>query len=112
MTHIFNAYTSTFDVSFLIVICDLCPDNEIEKEHSGSSIPTSQFTKFSATESDEQGIAGSSVQLRSLTGSLATSASKLYDLDGNLGIFFVFQDISLRSEGQYKLQFILVDIES
>lgn len=49
--------------------------------------------------------------MRNLAGATVASAEKLYDLDGNLGIFFIFQDISLRTEGVFKLEFSLMDIE-
>lgn len=51
------------------------------------------------------------VRMRNLAGATVASAEKLYDLDGNLGIFFIFQDISLRTEGVFKLEFSLMDIE-
>jgi len=54
----------------------------------------------------------SAVRMRNLAGATVASAEKLYDLDGNLGIFFIFQDISLRIEGVFKLEFSLVDIEN
>lgn len=49
---------------------------------------------------------------KNLVGASVASATKLYDLDGKLGIFFIFQDISLRSEGLFRLQFSLTDIGS
>lgn len=51
-------------------------------------------------------------KLKNLVGASVASATKLYDLDGKLGIFFIFQDISLRSEGLFRLQFSLTDIGS
>lgn len=39
---------------------------------------------------------------RNLIGSLAVSANRLTDLNNNLGIWFVFQDLSIRQEGSFK----------
>lgn len=50
--------------------------------------------------------------MRNLVGSSVASAIKLYDLDGNLGIFYVFQDVSFRTEGKFKLAFSLINVGS
>jgi hypothetical protein len=39
-------------------------------------------------------------------------ATRLLDLDGSPGIWFVFQDIAIRTEGQYSLHFQVFDLES
>jgi hypothetical protein len=52
------------------------------------------------------------VNMKNLVGSAAVSATKLYDLEGKLGIFFVFHDISLRTEGRFRLRITLIDIGS
>lgn len=49
---------------------------------------------------------------RNLVGSLVASAVKLYDPQGQLGIFFIFQDLSIRLEGKYRLGFTLVDVHT
>lgn len=54
----------------------------------------------------------SSIKMRNLVGSSVSSATKLYDLNGNLGIFFIFQDVSLRTEGYFRLKFSLIDVGS
>jgi hypothetical protein len=54
----------------------------------------------------------STVNMKNLVGSAAVSATKLYDLEGKLGIFFVFHDISLRTEGSFRLRITLIDIGS
>ncbi|KAJ1970542.1 hypothetical protein H4R35_005801 [Dimargaris xerosporica] len=50
------------------------------------------------------------VEIRNLIGSPATSACKLYDNENQLGIFFIFQDLSIRTEGTFTLKFSFVDI--
>ncbi|ORY02827.1 hypothetical protein K493DRAFT_207704 [Basidiobolus meristosporus CBS 931.73] len=49
---------------------------------------------------------------RSLTGTLASSLYKLKDVDNTDGGFFVFSDVSVRVEGQFRLQFSLFEIIS
>lgn len=78
-----------------------------------TTFSANQIINFSTKEMDKEGQEKStSLRMRNLVGSLVSSASKLYDLDGNLGIFFVFPDVSIRSEGTYKLKFSLIDIGS
>ncbi|ORX90014.1 hypothetical protein K493DRAFT_231780 [Basidiobolus meristosporus CBS 931.73] len=47
---------------------------------------------------------------RSLTGTLVSSLYKLKDVDNSDGGFFVFSDISVRVEGQFRLKFSLFEI--
>ncbi|KAF9435044.1 hypothetical protein BGZ76_006986 [Entomortierella beljakovae] len=42
---------------------------------------------------------------RNLTGAVGASGDLLKDLDGNIGIFFAFPDLSVRTEGIYTLKF-------
>ncbi|KAF9580107.1 hypothetical protein BGW38_003375 [Lunasporangiospora selenospora] len=42
---------------------------------------------------------------RNLTGAITASAALLRGLDGKLGIYFAFPDISVRTEGTYTLKF-------
>ncbi|OLL23712.1 hypothetical protein NEOLI_002961 [Neolecta irregularis DAH-3] len=43
--------------------------------------------------------------MRNLIGNLVGSAFKLTDTDGKLGIWFIFQDLSVRTEGKFTLKF-------
>jgi hypothetical protein len=47
---------------------------------------------------------------RSTTGSIVSSLYRLKDLDNKDGAFFVFPDLSVRMEGQYRLKFSLFEI--
>jgi hypothetical protein len=47
---------------------------------------------------------------RNLIGSLAVPASKLTDQNHETGIWFVFQDLSVRTEGNFCLKFTFVDV--
>jgi hypothetical protein len=45
-----------------------------------------------------------------LVGSLVSSVHLSRDLNHELGIFFVFPDLSVRIDGNYRLKFVLMDI--
>lgn len=47
---------------------------------------------------------------RNLIGSLAASAFRLTDPDDRIGIWFVLQDLSVRTEGQFRLRFSFVNV--
>ncbi|KAG4414036.1 hypothetical protein IFR04_012852 [Cadophora malorum] len=47
---------------------------------------------------------------RNLIGSLAASAFRLTDPDDRIGIWFVLQDLSIRTEGQFRLRFSFVNV--
>ncbi len=49
---------------------------------------------------------------RNLIGSLSTSAFRLHDLKKEYGIWFVLQDLSIRSEGTFRLKFHFLDLSS
>ncbi|GAN09185.1 hypothetical protein MAM1_0249d08707 [Mucor ambiguus] len=102
----------TFDVSFLVVTCDAYQDfgNSDTDENLKNVKP--KIDTIPTVAIDEGGREQyCAVRMRSLAGATVASAEKLYDLDGNLGIFFIFQDVSLRIEGSFRLEFSLVDIE-
>lgn len=85
-------------------MCDSWQQNEPE-----DSIQVVSFPSITDEEGTE---ANSAIKMRNLVGSSVSSATKLYDLNGNLGIFFVFQDVSLRTEGFFRLKFSLIDVGS
>ncbi|BGP21820.1 velvet factor family protein [Rhodotorula toruloides] len=45
-----------------------------------------------------------------LIGTLHTNANKLRDLDGEMGLYFVLPDLSVRTEGAFRLRLRLVDL--
>lgn len=47
---------------------------------------------------------------RNLIGSLAASAFRLTDPDDRIGIWFVLQDLSVRTEGHFRLRFSFVNV--
>lgn len=84
-----------------------------------SSIDTSHFavlvelwssdgtTNVSLVNGYPQGTGG---HTRNLIGSLAATAFKLHDLEDQLGIWFVLQDLSVRTEGEFRLKFSFVNL--
>jgi hypothetical protein len=47
---------------------------------------------------------------RNLIGSLTVNASKLFDTNKKLGLWFVLQDLSVRTEGTFRLKMNFVDV--
>ncbi|KAJ1984132.1 hypothetical protein H4R34_000843 [Dimargaris verticillata] len=77
-------------------------------EAAATGVDTSAEPTFGAKSSG--GSRSRMVEIRNLIGSPATSACKLYDNKHQLGIFFIFQDLSIRTEGTFTLKFSFVDI--
>ncbi|KAJ1865093.1 hypothetical protein LPJ73_000117 [Coemansia sp. RSA 2703] len=50
--------------------------------------------------------------VRNLIGASVTTGAKLNNVDGSLGIFFVFPDLSIRKDGEYRLRFSFFDLKS
>ncbi|KAG8936735.1 hypothetical protein FRC02_012017 [Tulasnella sp. 418] len=76
---------------------------------SGGGHPTSQTVGSSRPQQD----AGfSSDYTRTLVGPLSAGAARLLDEHGAPGIFFTFQDLSVRTEGQFRLRLRLMNIGS
>lgn len=99
-------------MSFLTVTCDA--HQQFETSESANSIKNvkCKIDTIPTVVIDERGNEQyNAVRMRNLAGASVASAEKLYDLDGSLGIFFIFQDISLRTEGVFRLEFSLIDIE-
>ncbi|PVU96281.1 hypothetical protein BB559_002444 [Furculomyces boomerangus] len=49
--------------------------------------------------------------LKNLVGSTITNGEILKDLDNKLGMFFIFNDLSIRKSGNYRIKFSLMCIE-
>ncbi|KAJ1664918.1 hypothetical protein IW140_003737 [Coemansia sp. RSA 1813] len=50
--------------------------------------------------------------VRNLIGSSVATGAKLHGMDGSLGIFFVFPDLSIRKDGDYRFRFSFFDLQS
>lgn len=51
-----------------------------------------------------EGAAGRPEEQPGLVGTIVSNMHKLKGLDGNVGYFFVFPDLSVRQEGSYRLR--------
>ncbi|KAJ1832179.1 hypothetical protein LPJ63_003736 [Coemansia sp. RSA 2711] len=49
--------------------------------------------------------------VRNLIGSSVTAGQKLQNIDGLQGIFFVFPDLSIRKDGEYRLRFSFFNLQ-
>ncbi|KAJ2654974.1 hypothetical protein IWW48_005791 [Coemansia sp. RSA 1200] len=50
--------------------------------------------------------------VRNLIGASVATGAKLHGMDGSLGIFFVFPDLSIRKDGEYRFRFSFFDLQS
>ncbi|KAI4211378.1 MAG: hypothetical protein LQ351_005804 [Letrouitia transgressa] len=67
---------------------------------------------FPPTISDPRTGNPSGMFTRNLIGSLGVSAFKLTDVNNELGIWFILQDLSVRTEGTFRLKMNFVDVGS
>ncbi|KAL1921641.1 uncharacterized protein VTP21DRAFT_10283 [Calcarisporiella thermophila] len=84
------------DTSFFIAICDLWSVDKSKQQNLVLHPAAYSEREYTST--------------RNLIGSLVSSALKLHDLDGKLGIYFVFQDLSVRTEGSFRLKFSFAEV--
>ncbi|KAM3581101.1 hypothetical protein VKS41_006542 [Umbelopsis sp. WA50703] len=124
---------SSLDISFFLVQCDLYSADGSEERNivlHPSIIPNTHFTMGSSSnsnspshvttqqsESSRQGGSLSTVislrnptPTRNLMGSLIANAVQLENPQKTTGIYFVFPDLSVRSEGSYTLKFMFFDL--
>lgn len=93
-------------------MCDFCSlENEREPSTNKSRKHNTSPSHIGVFSSSKIG-KGSTGYTKNLIGTTVASANKLYNLDGKLGIFFVFHDLSLRTEGNFRLKFSLIDVSS
>ncbi|KAG0235130.1 hypothetical protein BGW42_005780 [Actinomortierella wolfii] len=107
------ANVSQYDVSFYMVVADIYSADgstpctlvtnpaTIPQSMSSSAVQTMGESTLSVLSLDSPNTSAS----RNLTGSTVASGNLLTDLDGQLGVFFVFQDMSVRSDGVFTLKF-------
>jgi hypothetical protein len=88
---------ASVDVSFYALLVELWSVDET--------------TDLSLIPSNAKSVTSSAARTRNLIGSLVATAFKLYDLNDTLGIWFILQDLSVRTEGEYKLKFSFVNLE-
>ncbi|KAK3337034.1 velvet factor-domain-containing protein [Cercophora scortea] len=77
----------------------------------GSQVTRSYDPSFAMTQ--RLSISGNQPQgmfTRNLIGSLAASAFRLTNPDDKIGIWFIMQDLSVRTEGSFRLRFSFIDV--
>ncbi|ANB12820.1 hypothetical protein AWJ20_1092 [Sugiyamaella lignohabitans] len=101
------------DVSFYALLVELWTVDETTNLSSVVQSPKAMSGPGASSRGSE-GLPGSgrSQIVRNLIGTLVATAFKLYNLDDNLGIWFVLHDLSVRIEGEYKLKFSFVRLSS
>ena len=62
--------------------------------------------------SAQEGVMIKSPPLRNLLGSVVSNAYVLYNLENERGVYFVFSDLSVRTEGEFTLQFRFNDLDA
>ncbi|KAF3804910.1 Velvet complex subunit 2 [Colletotrichum gloeosporioides] len=98
-----TAYTST-NASF-------APPTQYFPNHAASTVPSQADMTYGHRQS--MSMATNQPQgmfTRNLIGSLASSAFRLSDTEDNVGIWFVMQDLSVRTEGLFRLRFSFVSV--
>ncbi|KAJ2616617.1 hypothetical protein H4S08_000699 [Coemansia sp. RSA 1365] len=82
-------------------------------QNAASSASIMSFSAYfgpKVAQTDEENLSGCVV--RNLIGSGVAAGAKLNDLDGSLGIFFVFPDLSIRKDGEYRLRFSYFNLQA
>src|SRR5690606_20472589 len=75
--------------------------------HATSSVPPPPPPQ-QAPQSQASG--GNGMFTRNLIGSLSASAFKLTDPDNKIGVWFILQDLSVRTEGSFRLKMNFVNV--
>lgn len=105
---IFDTYNNTeiLDYKSIDVSCfALCVDLWSPDESTNMSLVLPSGEIFH----QRPGMKSSSVMPhKNLIGSLVSTGFKLYDTNERPGIWFIFQDLSIRTEGEFKLRFSFV----
>ncbi|KAJ2341720.1 hypothetical protein GGH92_005691 [Coemansia sp. RSA 2673] len=71
-------------------------------------------TFYSGTTADISGshhLSSMSCTVRNLIGASVTTGAKLVGFDGSGGVFFVFPDLSIRKDGEYRFRFSFFDLK-
>ncbi|KAF8961903.1 hypothetical protein BGZ46_001267, partial [Entomortierella lignicola] len=107
-----RADVSQMDVNFYMVIADIySADKSTPCTLVANPVSTLQMAQASpACQTQEDSVmsitaAGQGVASRNLTGSTVSSGNLLSNLENETGVYFIFHDISVRSEGTYTLKF-------
>ncbi|KAB5595338.1 hypothetical protein CTheo_1210 [Ceratobasidium theobromae] len=88
------------------------PDEGAYPSNAGTSyyVQTPAALHGAAAQHDPSSGAASGQYTRTLVGPLSANASRLVDADNQPGIFFLFQDLSVRTEGTFRLRMRLMNV--
>ncbi|KAI8359287.1 velvet factor [Mortierella sp. GBAus27b] len=105
------ADVSQMDVNFYMVLADIyTPDRSTPCTLVSNPVTTTQVAQSSSSAAQSSvesvmNLASPYLTSRNLTGSTIASGNLLTDLRNEPGVYFIFQDLSVRSEGAYTLRF-------
>lgn len=100
---------SAKDVVLFLVHCQLYDEKGNSERALIDTIQTTTQRGYTPKRSVSH--KGRPEHVRNLIGSVASNARYLYDQDALPGIYFIFQDLSIRLEGTYTLKFIFINLE-
>ncbi|KAK9369081.1 velvet factor-domain-containing protein [Lipomyces kononenkoae] len=122
-----DADISKLDVSFYALTVELWSVDEAQNLSLVSTLPLSATSATQPVHSQnlQQSYHGQISQsqvlqtptfvappIKNLIGSVVATAFKLHDTQGNLGVWFILQDLSVRTEGEFKLKASFVNLGS
>ncbi|KAI7904123.1 velvet factor-domain-containing protein [Cokeromyces recurvatus] len=108
-------------LSLFIVQCDLYSEDGKEQRihvYNPSLLAASNYESSSTAEKRMSSTTGMLVSFqdpiptRSLLGAITSNAYPLFDLNKEPGIFFIFQDLSVRIEGRFCLKFMFINLSA
>ncbi|CDH48955.1 vea protein [Lichtheimia corymbifera JMRC:FSU:9682] len=102
--------SETDNVSHFIVQCDLfSPNHEEDRNvvYNPASINPAYPNSSAAVMTFEE-----PTPVRNFLGTIVSNAHQLLDLEDRLGIFFIFPDLSVRTEGTFCLRFRFIDLSA
>ncbi|KAK9361752.1 velvet factor-domain-containing protein [Lipomyces starkeyi] len=122
-----DADISKLDVSFYALTVELWSVDETQNLSLVSTLPLSAASTTQPVHSQfmQQSYHGQVPQphalqtptfvappIKNLIGSVVATAFKLHDTQGKLGVWFILQDLSVRTEGEFKLKASFVNLGS
>ncbi|KAK9238396.1 velvet factor-domain-containing protein [Lipomyces kononenkoae] len=124
-----DADISKLDVSFYALTVELWSVDEAQNLSLVSTLPLSASASSATQSVHSQNLQQSyhgqipppqalqtptfvAPPIKNLIGSVVATAFKLHDTQGNLGVWFILQDLSVRTEGEFKLKASFVNLGS
>ncbi|CEP09309.1 hypothetical protein [Parasitella parasitica] len=112
-----NAHDDDSNISLFVVQCDLFSENGKERRSQVYN-PSSAAPPSASPATDSKPTTGTLLSFqdpaptRSLMGAVVSNAYQLTDHNNEPGIFFIFQDLSVRIEGTFCLNFMFIDLSA